>query len=145
MYWDLIKPSPQQVSKTLLMSVLVFYLGIYKIWNDRLFRWTVPSRTFMPIKDSEMQSSIDDYSSAIFEQSPISIQIMSPDGYTVQVNKAWEELWEWRLNKLRNTTYSKTNNLLKIYGNSLRCIFLTDVSRKHLVRGNCSHHYKTKL
>jgi len=29
----------------------------------------------------------------IVEQSPIAIQIMSPDGWTVQVNRAWEELW----------------------------------------------------
>ncbi len=27
------------------------------------------------------------------EQSPLSTQILSPDGRTVQVNKAWEELW----------------------------------------------------
>ncbi len=29
----------------------------------------------------------------IVEQSPISIQVMTPDGWTVQVNRAWEELW----------------------------------------------------
>lgn len=29
----------------------------------------------------------------LFEQSPLSIQILSPDGRTLQVNKAWEELW----------------------------------------------------
>jgi PAS domain S-box-containing protein len=27
------------------------------------------------------------------EQSPLSVQILSPDGRTVRVNKAWEELW----------------------------------------------------
>ena len=30
---------------------------------------------------------------AIVDQSPLSIQILSPDGYTVRVNRAWEELW----------------------------------------------------
>src|SRR5919205_3062631 len=30
---------------------------------------------------------------AIIEQSPLSIQILSPDGRTLQVNRAWEELW----------------------------------------------------
>lgn len=29
----------------------------------------------------------------IIEQSPISIQVMTPDGWTVQVNQAWEQLW----------------------------------------------------
>jgi len=29
----------------------------------------------------------------IVEQSPISIQVMTPDGWTVQVNRAWEKLW----------------------------------------------------
>src|SRR5579864_5779425 len=30
----------------------------------------------------------------IFNQSPISTQIFSPDGMTIMVNKAWEELWQ---------------------------------------------------
>src|ERR687886_826981 len=29
----------------------------------------------------------------MIEQSPLSIQILSPDGRTLQVNRAWEELW----------------------------------------------------
>ncbi|CAN5461408.1 hypothetical protein BH10ACI1_BH10ACI1_23190 [soil metagenome] len=31
--------------------------------------------------------------SAIFDQSPLSIQIFSPEGLTIRVNKAWEKLW----------------------------------------------------
>ena len=31
--------------------------------------------------------------SAIIEQSPLSIQIFSPDGHYVRANRAWEELW----------------------------------------------------
>ena len=68
----------------------------------------------MPIKDSEMQSSIDDYSSAIFEQSPISIQIMSPDGYTVQVNKAWEELWGVTLEQIEEYNILEDEQLVKM-------------------------------
>ena len=30
---------------------------------------------------------------AMIEQSPLSIQVLSPDGQTLQVNRAWEELW----------------------------------------------------
>ncbi len=67
----------------------------------------------MPIKDSEMQSSIDDYSSAIFEQSPISIQIMSPDGYTVRVNKAWEELWGVTLEQIKEYNILEDEQLVK--------------------------------
>lgn len=29
----------------------------------------------------------------MIEQSPLSIQVLSPDGRTLQVNRAWEELW----------------------------------------------------
>ena len=31
---------------------------------------------------------------ALFEQAPISIQILAPDGRTLRVNKAWENLWQ---------------------------------------------------
>ncbi|WP_296947129.1 PAS domain S-box protein [uncultured Massilia sp.] len=32
--------------------------------------------------------------SALFEQAPVSIQILAPDGRTLRVNKAWERLWQ---------------------------------------------------
>lgn len=35
----------------------------------------------------------EEYFRTIVEQSPISIQVMTPDGWTVQVNRAWEKLW----------------------------------------------------
>jgi PAS domain S-box-containing protein len=38
--------------------------------------------------------------SAIFEQSPLSIQIFSPDGKTIRVNKAWEKLWGVRAEQI---------------------------------------------
>jgi two-component system sensor histidine kinase UhpB len=38
----------------------------------------------------------------IVEQSPISIQVMTPDGWTVQVNRAWEELWGVTAADVRN-------------------------------------------
>ena len=31
---------------------------------------------------------------ALFEQAPISIQILAPSGHTTRVNKAWENLWQ---------------------------------------------------
>lgn len=38
----------------------------------------------------------------IFEQSPFSIQILSPDGRTLQVNAAWEKLWGLKIEQLQN-------------------------------------------
>ncbi len=67
----------------------------------------------MPIKDSKMQSSIDNHCMALFEQSPVSIQIMSPDGYIVQVNKAWEELWGVTLDQLEGYNILRDEQLEK--------------------------------
>jgi PAS domain S-box-containing protein len=30
----------------------------------------------------------------LFEQAPVSIQILSPDGFTLRVNQAWQDLWQ---------------------------------------------------
>src|SRR5690349_2058273 len=32
----------------------------------------------------------------LFEQCPVSLQILGPDGRTLRVNQAWEDLWEIR-------------------------------------------------
>lgn len=52
-------------------------------------------------KDSVPQSLFEDRFFAIVDQSPFSIQIMSPDGFTVRVNKAWEKLWGATLEQLK--------------------------------------------
>ncbi|HZY57515.1 MAG TPA: PAS domain S-box protein, partial [Rubrobacteraceae bacterium] len=36
----------------------------------------------------------------MIEQSPLSVQILSPDGWTLQVNRAWKELWGVTLDDL---------------------------------------------
>ena len=33
---------------------------------------------------------------ALFEQSPVSIQVLAADGRTLRVNQAWEDLWQIR-------------------------------------------------
>jgi PAS domain S-box-containing protein len=38
----------------------------------------------------------------IVEQSPLSIQVMTPDGWTILVNRAWEELWGVTATDVRN-------------------------------------------
>ncbi|HEX8635550.1 MAG TPA: PAS domain S-box protein [Pyrinomonadaceae bacterium] len=54
----------------------------------------------MVIKDGTIESPADDRFRAILEQSPLSIQIMSPDGRILRVNRAWEELWGVTLEQL---------------------------------------------
>ena len=38
----------------------------------------------------------------LVEQSPLSMQVLSPDGKTVQVNKAWEQMWGMQLEEVRD-------------------------------------------
>lgn len=47
----------------------------------------------MENKDRKTQPTGIDRFGAIFDQSPLSIQIFSPEGLTIRVNKAWEKLW----------------------------------------------------
>ena len=38
----------------------------------------------------------------LFEQSPVGMQILKPDGKTVRVNRAWEELWGLTLEQIKD-------------------------------------------
>jgi PAS domain S-box-containing protein len=67
----------------------------------------------MSIKDSDKQSHIDNRFLAIVEQSPFSIQILSPDGYTIRVNKAWEELWGLTLEQIKEYNMLEDEQLVK--------------------------------
>ena len=44
---------------------------------------------------------LDKRSGALFEDFPLSVQILSPDGHTLQVNRAWETLFGLTLDDLR--------------------------------------------
>lgn len=46
------------------------------------------------------QSEVTYYT--IFDQSPISTQIFSPEGKTIRVNKAWEKLWGVKLSQMKH-------------------------------------------
>lgn len=51
---------------------------------------------------------------ALFEQSPLSIQILAPDGRTLRVNKAWEDLWQIHEgSELKAFVLSSDYNVLK--------------------------------
>ena len=52
--------------------------------------------------NSGIQSLNDNRFAAIIDQSPFSIQILSPDGFTVRVNKAWEKLWGLTLEQIKD-------------------------------------------
>ena len=51
-------------------------------------------RARMELRDSETRFRL------MVEQSPLSIQILSPDGSTLRVNRAWEELWGVTLDQI---------------------------------------------
>lgn len=55
----------------------------------------------------------DDRFTALFEQSPLSIQILSPDGYTLRVNKAWERLWGTTLEHIRDYNLLEDQQLVE--------------------------------
>lgn len=47
----------------------------------------------------------------MIEQSPLSIQILSPDGFTIQVNTAWEKLWGVTLQQIKGYNMLKDKQL----------------------------------
>ncbi|MEA2553898.1 MAG: hypothetical protein QOJ65_2074 [Fimbriimonadaceae bacterium] len=47
------------------------------------------------------------------EQSPLSVQILSPDGRTIQVNAAWEKLWGAKLEDLHNYNILEDDQLVE--------------------------------
>jgi PAS domain S-box-containing protein len=53
----------------------------------------LPVPTLSP-SGSDLRASHDTRYQELFEQAPTSIQILAPDGQTVRVNRAWEELWQ---------------------------------------------------
>jgi PAS domain S-box-containing protein len=50
----------------------------------------------------------------LIEQSPLSTQILSPDGKTLQVNKAWEQLWGAKIEQLESYNMLKDKQLMKL-------------------------------
>lgn len=60
-----------------------------------------------------MHSHLENRFRAILEQSPFSIQIMSPDGYILQVNKAWEELFGVTLEQIEGYNILEDEQLVR--------------------------------
>lgn len=51
---------------------------------------------------------------SLVEQSPLSVQILSPDGWTLQVNRAWEELWGATLEHLKDYNMLQDRQLVEL-------------------------------
>jgi PAS domain S-box-containing protein len=49
----------------------------------------------------------------LFEQSPMSMQIVEPGGKTVQVNRAWEELWSTTLDRIEGYNLLQDQQLVE--------------------------------
>ncbi len=55
--------------------------------------------------EQELRASEERFRTLV-EQSPLSIQVLAPDGTTLQVNRAWEELWSLTLAQLQQVGYN---------------------------------------
>lgn len=49
----------------------------------------------------------------MFEQSPLSMQLLSPEGKTLMVNKAWEELWGSSFNQIKDHNMLEDKRLIE--------------------------------
>ena len=70
-----------------------------KMGSVRGFVKVARDNTRRQLRAEELRISETRYRSLI-EQSPFSIQILSPDGKTLRVNRAWEELWGVTLDQI---------------------------------------------
>jgi PAS domain S-box-containing protein len=59
------------------------------------------------LRDSEEQFR------TLIEQSPLSVQILSPEGTILQVNRAWEELWGLKLEQVRDYNILQDQQLVE--------------------------------
>ncbi len=89
----------------------------------------------LELKESE------EYANAIFEQSPISIQIFDKNGVAIDSNKAWEELW-----KVDKKDFNGKYNIFKdkIFRNTTEFQYIKDVfNGKTAIINNFEYNLKT--
>lgn len=80
----------------LLISLVLFSVTRSQVRaREAAERWAASLRQSQEaLRESEIRFR------TLVEQSPLSTQILSPDGRTLQVNRAWEELWGITLDRL---------------------------------------------
>ena len=71
------------------------------------------SNVKMSFGDLLLTPNLEDRYRALLEKSPFSIQIFSPEGRTIQVNKAWEKLWGATLEQISGYNILEDEQLVK--------------------------------
>ena len=95
---------------------------------------------FLNKKTKELKDS-EAYAKAIFEQSPVSIQIFDKNGYAIDANKAWEKMWN-----LKKEDFNGKYNIFKdkIFKKSNEFKYIKDVfNGKPLIINNFEYKLKT--
>ncbi len=87
----LIETSSIIVSILITMAMTWFVLSIFRTQREEYAAI---------IKAESAQHNMEEKYRSLIEQSPLALQIMDVDGNVIQVNAAWEKLWEIRLNTL---------------------------------------------
>lgn len=81
--------------------------------NPKYFSSVIQDITQRKQMEESIQLSELRYRTMI-EQSPLSTQILSPDGFTLKVNNAWEKLWGAKLEHLQGYNMLKDKQLVKL-------------------------------
>jgi PAS domain S-box-containing protein len=90
----------------------VLYLYISKVENYIVDINDELSDDIRKLKQAEVEiAQSEERFRTLAEQSPVSIQIMNPEGWTIQVNKAWEKLWGLTLDDLDGYNILKDRQL----------------------------------
>ncbi|MDQ6954087.1 MAG: response regulator [Mariprofundaceae bacterium] len=91
----------QEYTQKILIGLVLFIIFIVGLLMRRSLRKQM--ETFeKSLAYEKSKFTNDEMSHALIEQSPFSIQLMSPDGNIIQVNKAWEKMWGTTLEMLGN-------------------------------------------
>nr|MDQ3805015.1 PAS domain S-box protein [Acidobacteriota bacterium] len=79
---------------TILLTGLAFGVALFFITRSQVRARRKEREATAALRASESRFR------TVVEQSPVSTQIFSPDGRTIRVNRAWEELWGVTLERL---------------------------------------------
>jgi PAS domain S-box-containing protein len=114
--WSLIissRPSLEQASESRYARYILL-VGIFGglvlsglIWAQIRARYLI-EKTAIQLHQSEVRFR------TLVEQSSLSIQILAPDGYPIQVNRAWEDLWGLTFDRLNHYNILQDEQLTEL-------------------------------
>ncbi len=84
---ELERASESRYALYILLGGVVLSLVLFGLTWAQVRARNIMEQTASDLRQSEIRFR------TLVEQSPLSIQILAPDGRTLQVNRAWEELW----------------------------------------------------